>query len=69
MSEMLPCPFCGDDDPFIITSDDEGDDWYQVECRCGGGTAGSHIEEDAVEMWNRRPESKVGASDTTGKGE
>lgn len=66
MTELLPCPFCGNT-PTLVRNDDHG----IVNIACGEGTCkGSKLivcfakedEEEAVESWNtrKRPNQRVG---------
>lgn len=53
---LLPCPFCGGEEPSVSMAGDgrDGDETSIVTCaECGVSMYGS-TEEDAVEMWNRR---------------
>jgi Lar family restriction alleviation protein len=52
--EVMPCPFCGNDDNLSLNSDyDEHVPEYFVKC-CGCGTQGPEdfVERNAVEKWN-----------------
>ncbi len=64
MNDLLPCPFCGDKKPQIISSQEFGIAQKQIICpTCGARSAGKLLqnykgEEDWVEnltkVWNRR---------------
>jgi len=63
MSEfkLMPCPFCGNNDPVLITrhGKDGFRDRYTVLCDyehggCGAEGGWYHYDFEAVEMWNRR---------------
>jgi Lar family restriction alleviation protein len=57
ISELKPCPFCGDDPRRL---GDDGDDLHLVECRgCGVRVASSHGAKEAERHWNSRPESEA----------
>lgn len=66
MSEfkLMPCPFCGNNDPVLITrhGKDGFRDRYTVLCDyehggCGAEGSWYHYDFEAVEMWNRRADS------------
>lgn len=52
--KLLPCPFCGDDDPEITGENG----WVWIACTTGSDCAGrgpdSDDEASAIEAWNRR---------------
>lgn len=58
MSNVLPCPFCGEP-PYVATEIDPYDWWY-VACQTPGcifPVASGHTSiESAIAKWNRRPE-------------
>ena len=53
---LLPCPFCGQPEPHVITSGDE----YYIECTDGCGAKAGTCETvpSAVGEWNRRNKRK-----------
>lgn len=54
--EVMPCPFCGNDDNLSLDSDyDEHAPEYFVQCqRCWAQGPEDFVEKDAVEKWNTR---------------
>ena len=61
MSELKPCPFCGNNEPTIriFRGKNGWRDRYAVICRydeggCGAESGLYHYEIEAVEAWNRR---------------
>ena len=62
MSELKPCPFCGESTVTMICR--INDDWrnrYSVLCDyerggCGAESGWYHSKEEAAEAWNRRAE-------------
>ncbi len=63
MSELKPCPFCGNTPTIRIFRGRDGwRDRYAVICRydeggCGAESGLYHYEEEAIEAWNRRAET------------
>lgn len=58
MSEVMPCPFCGDDD---LLGTSNGQECYYIECNgCGcSGPAMSNVS-DATTAWNTRtPDPRI----------
>lgn len=55
---LKPCPFCGDDNPIIVTHEFSGYKWsYQVRCRkCEAATCLCETREKAKNAWNTRKE-------------
>lgn len=55
MSELLPCPFCGNE-AALYDYDTESGEWPIVcgNLGCGANTISSHSREHAAEKWNRR---------------
>lgn len=55
MSELKPCPFCGNEKIYICT-DDETEEFFGVMCTVCGGSIypDKETEEEAIEAWNRR---------------
>lgn len=52
MSELKPCPFCGNGDAINIVSGG----WHLVRCFYCGFLSNSHYKrEDAIKDWNTRP--------------
>ena len=57
--EVLPCPFCGNDEIMFYKS--KGDDDYKVtcyECHCTFDAPIMETMDDALKVWNRRVEQK-----------
>lgn len=55
MSELLPCPFCGEHDPkFLLEHQQDG--WPVIACdNCGASGPRIHSDKDrAKQDWNRR---------------
>ena len=57
--ELKPCPFCGEDEALIETSEKcirlVYAQAYQVHCNdCCATTEWSHDKEKAIEAWNKR---------------
>jgi len=50
MSELLPCPFCGNQS--ICSDGRKG--WYEITCPNCGVEMGDVSEAEAVAAWNRR---------------
>ena len=63
--KLKPCPFCGEKDAIGIESyKSSGIDWFYVtchECMAQGTTCGT--EQDAVDTWNWRADSKISVGD------
>ena len=60
---LLDCPFCGCDTAHLIS---ELKTFYSVEClNCGAVTALTN-KRKAIELWNRRAESKICIPTDTG---
>ena len=63
MSELKPCPFCGETPRIIEHEYTDVDNTYGIKCKCG--TQGFQFWEtidDAIEAWNRRktePQAEV----------
>ena len=56
MSNVKPCPFCGNAMLVSCIDADTDDDFYSVECsQCGGRSNECNAEADAIEAWNQRP--------------
>lgn len=51
---LKPCPFCGGE-KFQYTVDYEG--VYAVRCTCGAEAPAGETVDEAMENWNRRPET------------
>ena len=63
MSELKPCPFCGNDSPMFITmhGKDGWRDRFCVLCNysdggCGAESGWYHYVAEAIDAWNRRAE-------------
>jgi len=63
MNEMLPCPFCGNDQVEVLDADSE---YYVpavmsaclIQCECGCALQGKwESREAAINRWNARPET------------
>ena len=62
MSELKPCPFCGETASvrmMVRRGKDGWRDWFYVLCDyneggCGASGQWNHCEEPAAEAWNRR---------------
>lgn len=54
MEELLPCPFCGDEDELTFGHDVRTDIGavYCIHCGAEGPSASS--QEEAARLWNRR---------------
>lgn len=52
MSELKPCPFCGQ--PVRMSKSLGGEAWW-VDCRCGVKGTMTRTEAEAIEAWNHRP--------------
>ena len=51
MSDLLPCPFCGDTAPELYRDDSR----HRVQCgSCGGQSNGFDLAKKAADAWNRR---------------
>lgn len=63
-TELLPCPFCGNEPTLIVYRGKDGwRDRYAVLCRyddggCGAESGWYHYEEETIEAWNRRATTK-----------
>lgn len=56
--ELIHCPFCGSDYPFLVKSVGE-DRPYSILCECGGRVGWFETKEEAVEAWNRRVDTNA----------
>ena len=59
MSELKPCPFCGDESPILKTEfiGELGFSYTKVQCwACGASISAYSQEERAIREWNRRYE-------------
>lgn len=55
MEKLKPCPFCGDDKPYVYQSLTRAGRVSAVNCsKCGARGAQKKKAEDAVELWNHR---------------
>ena len=57
MTELKPCPFCGNSDPLLI----ENGHWpIEIHCRNWNCMAMvvDEVKEDAIRHWNRRVEDE-----------
>ena len=70
MSDLKPCPFCGNTPTIRIYNGKDGwRDRYAVLCRydeggCGAESGLYHYQAEAIEAWNRRvPEAIVRCKD------
>lgn len=54
MSELKPCPFCGDLDPYV--SGDDWNGWYVVCSGCGADGSTESTKAEAIDAWNTRAE-------------
>lgn len=59
-NELRPCPFCGGWAELVIESDEDGDEYYCVECQeCFASTDGhftceANSKKRSIDRWNRR---------------
>ena len=53
MSELKPCPFCGNDNISVIESVVKPFYWCKCE-KCGASISCYKTRKKAVEVWNRR---------------
>ena len=67
MTDLKPCPFCGGDN-LMLTQDGYG--YWGVECLgryCHAYVSNAkwacEHKEDAIELWNRRPEDDTGGGE------
>lgn len=61
MSELKPCPFCGNDAPRMVRHMDESlwshaaVEWLHITCdECDCESVSSEVHEDVIAAWNRR---------------
>lgn len=60
MTDLKPCPFCGNTNLYIQMTKESGcDDQYQVICNfnwngCGASSGYWDTPQEAVDAWNRR---------------
>ena len=58
MSELKPCPFCGEKDVRIVEHTKIGEIYvpkgYYVNCLCGARFYSFSDKQKAIEAWNRR---------------
>lgn len=62
MSDLNPCPFCGDPDTPVLVPNDFGKrSWFRVQCYellgagCGAIGPGASWRAEATRLWNERP--------------
>ena len=68
MSELLPCPFCGEPNPCVwLGGTDHGDGTWRLYCEfCGVGFDGGKSREEIVGAWNSRRSPPAPAIDVEG---
>ena len=57
MSELKPCPFCGENQKIISHPIASGKKQYSVQCSCGARLYFMDRRYKAIEVWNRRVEN------------
>ena len=56
MSELKPCPFCGEKVAILVGGDKIGE-YFRVKCwGCGAQTVAKRTRAEAIEAWNHRTE-------------
>lgn len=64
MSDLKPCPFCGNE--YSLMSGEMAEGSYMLQpgfvfcCECGAEISECKTEAEAIEAWNRRAERKKG---------
>lgn len=66
MSELKPCPFCGHDEPLLVTHSSDAGNEYSVRCYNGCCEIGDEYREEAVAVWNTRKSSNRAPSNNRG---
>ena len=62
-NEILPCPFCGNEQPkLVINIYNEAEKYYHIECECGAMMTKDGAlfdnQKNCIKAWNRRKSIK-----------